>query len=865
MLSHNSVQSGISMLNTGAKLGPYEIQASIGAGGMGEVYRACDPRLGREVAIKILPSSFSSDRDRLQRFEQEARAAAALNHPNILAIYDIGSESGAPYVVSELLEGETLRDRLRSGPLNARRAIEFSLQILRGLAAAHEKGITHRDLKPENLFLTNDGRLKILDFGLAKLTRPETAGTSGEAPTVQVATEPGLVMGTVGYMSPEQVRGKAADARSDIFAFGAILYEMLSGKRAFHGETPADTMSAILKEDPPQFSETGRSVPPGLERIVNHCLEKNSAQRFQSASDVAFNLEALSEVTTVSKAGVKPIEVPAASSWLRPALVVLLLVVACSATYFMATRRRAAAVTSFHRLTYRRGSIYMARFSPDGQTIVYGAALEGNPPELFTTRFDSTDSRPLGLQNADVLSVSNNGDLAVLVQAHSTAFGVRGTLAQVSLAGGAPREILDEVDSADWSPDGSNLAVAHAGGTQFNHLEFPVGKDIYDPQGWVSHIRFSPRGDLLAFADHIATGDDGRVVIIDREGKHKASSRFYTTVEGLAWSADGREVLYAASPSGAARAVYAMDLSGHERMVLHVPGTLTLQDVSRNGRVLLTEDNAEYQMMALAPGANSEKNLSWFDWSIVADLSQDGKTALFFESGEGVGAKYSVFLRQTDGSPAVRLGEGTFPSLSPDGKWVAALDLSSPAQVELLPTGVGQPRRLTNDNLDRTRVRWVPDGSGLIFIGNEPGQPRRSYLLDLNGKSRPVTPPGTAGLYVTRDGKFLLAADPQNRRWLYPLAGGEPVPFPVKLNADEIVVRFEPDGKSILVRTRAIPSKVSRVFLDNGRREDVRQILPPDPAGVLAIASVVFDADCKSYAYSYSRLLSDLWVADGLR
>jgi eukaryotic-like serine/threonine-protein kinase len=863
MLSRNTKR--ISMLTTGSKLGPYEIQSSIGAGGMGEVYRARDPRLGREVAIKILPASFSSDRDRLQRFEQEARAAAALNHPNILAIFDIGSESGAPYVVSELLEGETLRDRLRSGALNPRRAIEFSLQILRGLAAAHEKGITHRDLKPENVFLTNDGRVKILDFGLAKLTRPEDAATSGEAPTVQVATEPGLVMGTVGYMSPEQVRGKSADARSDIFAFGAILYEMLSAKRAFHGETPADTMSAILKEDPPQFSETGRNVPPGLERIVNHCLEKNPAQRFQSASDVAFNLEALSEVTTASKAGLTPVAIPAERNWLRPVIFAVLLVAACAATYFFASRRHAASPISFHRLTYRRGSIFAARFSPDGQTIIYGASLEGNPSELFTTRFDSTDSRSLGLQNTELLSVSNNGDLAVLSRVHATAFGERGTLAQVSLTGGAPREILDEVDSADWAPDGSSLAVAHESGTLYNHLEFPVGKDIYDPQGWVSHIRFSPNGDLLAFADHIATGDDGRVVVIDRDGKHKASSRFYTTVEGLAWSADGKEVLFAASPSGAARAVYAMDLSGHERTVLHVPGTLTLQDISRNGRVLLTEDNAEYQMMALAPGATSEKNLSWFDWSIVSDLSPDGKTALFFESGEGVGAKYAVFLRQTDGSPAVRLGEGTFPSLSPDGKWVAALDLSSPAQVELLPTGVGQPRRLTNDNRDRVRVHWVPDGSSIIVIGNEPGQPRRSYLLDLNGKSRPITPPGTAGLYVTQDSKFLFATDPQAKHWLYPLAGGDPVPFPVKLNGNEIFVRFDPDGKSILVRTRAIPSKASRVFLNDGHREDVRQISPPDPAGVQTIAAVVCDKDCKSYAYSYSRLLSDLWVVDGLK
>src|SRR6201982_495627 len=278
----------------GQKIGPYELVGQIGAGGMGVVYKARDPRLGREVAIKVLPTSFSADADRLQRFAQEARAAAALNHPNILAIYDIGESNGAPFVVSELLEGETLRQRLRSGALSTRKAVEYALQIARGLAAAHDKGIVHRDLKPENLFLTHDGRVKILDFGLAKLTLPDAGQReSDDAPTLPVATDPGLVMGTVGYMSPEQVRGKPADHRSDLFALGAILYEMLTGKRAFHGESPADTMSAILKDDPPELSETGRNVPPALARIVNHCLEKSPAQRFQSASDVAFALESL--------------------------------------------------------------------------------------------------------------------------------------------------------------------------------------------------------------------------------------------------------------------------------------------------------------------------------------------------------------------------------------------------------------------------------------------------------------------------------------------------------------------------------------------------------------------------------------------
>ncbi len=283
-------------LSSGDRLGPYEIVSPLGAGGMGEVYRARDPRLGREVAVKVLPASFSQDPDRLRRFEQEARAAGLLNHPNITAVYDIGSHEGAPYVVSELLEGETLRAELAGGRLSARKAVEYAGQLAQGLAAAHEKGIVHRDLKPENAFVTKNGRVKILDFGLAKLTHAEEGSSAGPTNLPTAGTEPGVVLGTMGYMAPEQVRGRPADARSDIFAFGAIFYEMLSGKRAFHGDSAADTMSAILREDPPDLSVTNQNVSPGLERILRHCLEKNPEQRFQSARDLAFDLEALSGV-----------------------------------------------------------------------------------------------------------------------------------------------------------------------------------------------------------------------------------------------------------------------------------------------------------------------------------------------------------------------------------------------------------------------------------------------------------------------------------------------------------------------------------------------------------------------------------------
>jgi serine/threonine protein kinase/Tol biopolymer transport system component len=852
----------------GQKIGPYQVAAQIGAGGMGEVYRAHDARLSRDVAIKVLPPSFSSDADRLRRFAQEARAAAALNHPNILAIYDIGEWQGAPYIVSELLLGETLRERLKNGALPLRKTIDYALQVTRGLTAAHDKGIVHRDLKPENIFLSEDGRVKILDFGLAKLTQPDQSDSASEAATVQVVTDAGLVMGTAGYMSPEQVRGKVADQRSDLFSFGAILYEMLSGKRAFHGDSPADTMSAILKEEPPDLSEAARNVPPTLERIVRHCLEKNPAQRFQSSNDIAFSLEALTEISTTTKSGAQAIAAPspAKSRWLLPVLGTLGAAALCLGFYAVGKHSNATSAPTFHRLTFRRGTIPAARFSPDGQTIVYGAALEGRPVELFTTRFDSTDSRPLGLEKTELLGISSMGELAVdLDSFRSDPFVESGTLGRVPLAGGAPRQISEHVNWADWTPDGADLAViSDAEGR--NRLEFPLGRTIYQPRGWVSHVRFSPKGDLLAFADHVQTGDDGRVVVVDREGKIKATSGFFITAQGLAWSRDGKEVWFTASREGAARAVYAMDLSGNERVVLRVPGALTMQDITRDGRVLLSIDNAQFGMLGLRSGETNERNLSWFDWSLTSDVSPDGKNLVFFESGEGVGSNYSIFMRGMDGSPAVRLGSGAFSALSPDGKWVVALDNSSPRQLELLPTGAGQPRQITHDALEHTRVGWVPNGNAVVFSASEPNHPARTYWMNLeDGKTRAITPEGTAGVLVSPDGKYVAVLDPGRKRWLYPLEGGDPQPLSAAFKPGDFAIDWEADGKSLLVGERGNPFKVSRVFLNSTRREEVRSFSPSDAAGIVTVGGVRFSADRKSYAYDYFRILSDLYVVDGLR
>ncbi len=854
-------------LTSGTKLGPYEIQSPIGAGGMGEVYRARDTRLNRDVAIKILPASFSADPDRLQRFAQESRAAAALNHPNILSIYDIGEERGAPYVVSELLEGETLRDRLRNAALSSRKAIDYAQQVAKGLAAAHEKGIVHRDLKPENLFITNDGRAKILDFGLAKFTRPE-ADLADDAPTMQVATEAGTVMGTAGYMSPEQVRGKPADSRSDIFSFGAILYEMLSGKRAFHGDSAADTMSAILKEEPADLSETNRNISPALDRIVRHCLEKNPAERFQSARDVAFNLEALTDISTTSRGGMRAVPEQAPTRrWLLPLVAALLVVASWAGVYRYARRGAGPSSPTFHEVTFRNGTIWDARFAPDSQSIVYAAAWDGGNWETFSTRFDSSDSRSIGLPPAQILSISSKGEMAIMLHPVTAgAFAFSGTLARVPLDGGAPREVLDNVQSADWTPDGQSLAVIRPGNVPGSvHVEFPIGTVIYEPKNWVSHVRFSPSGEFLAIADHVQNGDDGRVVILDRQGNRKASSSYYSSVQGVAWAPSGKEVWFSAVPGGAARSIYALDFSGKERLIYRSPGGLTIHDISRNGMVLLTADKTRLGMYALAPGETRERSLSWFDWSLLTDMSADGKTVVFSETGEATAGHYSVFLRKTDGSPAVRLGDGGFGFISPDGKWVVSRD-RSPAKLVLLPTGVGEPRQLTDDKIDHFNVAWMPDGKSILYSSAEEGHLARTYMLAIDGGTpRPLTPEGTIGVLVTPDSRFLLASDTKRQRWLYPIAGGEPQKFSVPIEPNERVMTFFDGGKSLLVRTATVPVKVTRIDIATGRRNPWKEIAPPDPAGVNSLPSLKFSADGKAYAYSAGRLISDLYVVDGLK
>ena len=748
-----------------------------------------------------------------------------------------------------------------------RKATDYAVQIAKGLAAAHEKGIIHRDLKPENLFLTNDGRVKILDFGLAKLTQVE-AGTGPQTnlPTA-AGTEPGVVMGTLGYMSPEQVKGKAADQRSDLFSFGAILYEMLSGQRAFHRDSAAETMSAILREEPPDLSATNKSVQPGLERIVRHCLEKNPEERFYSARDVAFDLEALSGLSapqTAPMAGVvrRRVAVPVAAA-------VLAIVAAGIAGYWLRARQAPPSPPSFHQLTFRRGSLFTARFGSDGKTVLYSAAWDGGKAEIFVSRADSPEAKLFGLQDADVLAVSPSGEVAVTLHAARSGPFVRsGTLARVAATGGgAPREILEGVEFADFPPDGKDIAIVRTVAGK-SRLEYPIGKVLYETTGWVSNPRFSPRGDRIAYVDHPAPNDDGGTVgVIDLAGKKTPLTPLYASANGLAWSPDGSEIWFAAADVGGNRYLHAVTMSGRRRVLFRGTGTLTLADVSRDGRVLVSHDLNRVGVTAQPPGEARERDLSWFDWSLLADLSRDGRTILFTESGEGGGAGYSVYLRPTDGAAAVRLGEGNALSISPDGKHVfASLHPTGDRQLFSYPTGPGESRAYPFPGLQVGAAALLPDGRRFLMVAREPGHRGRVYLVDAEGRQpKALTPEGTGFFRVVDDRRF-IGALADGRPALIPLGEGEPVPVRGVGPTDPIVGVAAREGWIYVVRGgRELPTHIVLVEMATGREEPWRDIMPADPTGIVGLFGIRISPDGRSYAYSYGRTLSDLYVVDGVR
>lgn len=854
-------------LSNGTRLGPYQIVAAIGAGGMGEVYRARDTRLGREVAIKVLPESFEKGSDRLGRFEREARAVAALNHPNIVAVYDIGTQDAVPYIVMELLEGRLLREQLLEGALPVRKGMQYVQQIANGLAAAHDKGVVHRDLKPENVFCTKDGRVKILDFGLAKQSASGADPVTAGGPTVTgFHSEPGMVMGTVGYMSPEQVRGAATDSRSDVFALGTIFYEMLSGQRAFRQDTSAETMTAILKDEPPELAGKDPAISPALERIVRRCMEKEPEQRFQSVVDLGFALEALSDTTNsaISATEARP------AARLHPSATVGLLLAALIAGWFahraISTRRPNPA---FSQVTYRRGTVYSARLSSDGKTVIYSASWEGGPAGIYVASKESPESRPLDVPQSVVLSVSSSGELAILSAARPLYhYDFLGTLATMPISGGAPRELLQNVTGADWAPDGQSLAVVHLVAGE-SRLEYPPGKVLFETTGWISYPRVSRDGKMVAFLHHPLELDDrGTVMVVDQAAKARILSDGWEAEQGLAWSVAGHEVWFSATKSGNILDVHAVTLSGKIRDVLAGPGGIRLLDVAPDGRLLVSRSEVRYVVAASIDGGG-ERDLSWLDTSITPNLSRDGKRILFSDTSGGADGLYAVLLRNTDGSPVMRLGDGLNFALSPDGSWAWALLLKDPPQIELLPIGPGEARRPENSNIETySGMGWMPNSQEFIFAGNEVRRGDRFYIQSIgNGKARALTAEGfsSVGLSIpiSPDGKQFVAFDGHNHTWnLCQVENSKCALLPGSEERDN-PVQWSADGKFIYVSLRQPFTSFWRIELATGQRKLWKQVAVSDPVGVNEVLPESITPDGRSFAYQYARRLDELYLVDG--
>ena len=667
-------------------------------------------------------------------------------------------------------------------------------------------------------------------------------------------------MGTLGYISPEQIKAEPPDARSDIFALGVILHEMLSGTRPFRGDSAAETMAAILKEEPPELSVTNRAVSPALERVVRHCLEKNPERRFQSARDLAFDLEALG---VASGSALTPRERARAFTASRRALIAAtLLGLGVLAGLAVNRVRQKPSSPSYRRLTFRRGTVYEARFAPDGQTIVYSAAWEGEPARIFATRAGSIESRNLQLPNARLLAVSANGDLAICL-GRDASWVSRGTLARVPLDGGAPREILENVSLADWSPDGRELAVVHNVNGK-DRLEYPVGKVLFESPQTITAIRFSPAGDRLAFSDGGAA-----VAVVDLSGTVTTLSKGWDTTGTLAWRRDGGEIWFSGQRQAEKLAIYAIAPSGRERSVRREAGGLYLHDISKDGRVLLNDYFWHSSLVGISAGASAERELSWMDRGFLNAISDDGRTVVFDEWGEGRGNREAIYVRAMDGSPAVRLGDGHGLALSPDGRWVLSWPTTSAETFVLLPTGPGQARSIPHRGLTTAHfARFFPDGQRFLFVATKGSGSWRLYVQGLDGgEPQAVTPEGISIEFVaiSPDGRFVAADGPDSRAAIYPVNGGSARPVP-GAEAGESPVLWSSDQRSLYVyRRNEVPAQVFRIDVPTGRRELWKTIAPADRSGLVSIENIAMTPDARSYAYCYTRILTSLELVEGLR
>ncbi len=856
----------------GKTLGVYQIDSKLGAGAMGVVYKAIDSTLDRKAALKVLTASAVANADRERRFVQEARAASSLNHPNIVTIYEIKSgeldDATVRYIAMEFIAGNTLEHVIGTKGLRIREALKYAVQIADGLSAAHAAGIIHRDLKPSNIMVTPQGLVKILDFGLAKLS--ETAEPDAFADTLHgegsPLTEDGTLLGTVAYMSPEQAEGKELDARSDIFSFGSVLYEMITGRRAFSGASKIATLSAILSKEPSPISESIPDVPPELERILSRCLRKEPERRWQTMADVKVELEELRQeiesrsTSAVARNTVRRIVSLKASRWLPVALSMGLLAGLLPGAYF-ASKWFPQDPPSFQRLTFRRGDVTSARFAP-GSAIAYSARWEGAPGQLFSTLPGNRESRSLGTMNGKLLAVSAAGEMAVLLD------GPTATLTRVPIGGGAPREALENVSDADWAPDAESMAVVrHVGG--HHRLEYPVGTVLYQtdvrpPQ----FIRISPDGKVVAFFEMNEIGDFS-AFIVGRDHPKQLLSGGWRNIGGLAWSPNGDEVWFSASQASSDPALYAVNLGGKQRVLFQVAGWIVLQDVARDGRVLLNNVNSRLGILFMPSDGATGRNLAWLDGSFVYELSEDASKLLFVELANGEGRNAAIYLRNTDGSPAVRLGYGNRPALSRDGKWVLCIRRdSSGSSLLILPTGPGDSQVLNFGDMHYESVQWFPNGKSILFTASEAGHPMRSwtYSLDQPGENRkptPITQENVRATAVSPDQHHLVLVEGPHLSLAAP-DGTSASPL-TDLEAGENVVRWSADGRYLFFRKLEGSTITVTRYEPSTHRRELWHLLKTPEQGAEFFGPLAISADGKGQASSFQQDLANLYLVKGLK
>ncbi len=876
-----AVESSDVRLTPGSRLGPYEVLSTLGTGGMAEVYRARDTRLGRDIALKVVNEALAGNPELVRRFEQEARLAGSLNHPNLVAVYDVGLHEGAPYFITELLQGESLRHRLSRGRIPLDSALDWGAQLAQGLAAAHARGIVHRDVKPENVFLTSDGHVKLLDFGIAKLAE----GTRAEGPhgildeTVTPTggeTQTGAILGTPAYMAPEQVRGEHADARTDIFSLGAVLYEMLSGQRPFPGGSWVESGHAILHENPARLPD---EVPSAVAQVVRRCLEKEPARRLQSASDLAFAVELLRRATgsTGPVLGASRL-LPRRTLWFVGAAVVALAALLVGLGVGRGRAPASQPLPKIEQVTYRLGLIGGARFLPDGR-VAYSAAFESRPEEVFVQSPGSSTAQVLGLPDVSLLGASRTGELAVLLhRRRSMLYSYRGTLARVPSVGGVPRELLEDTEYADWSPAGELAAVRVSG--VIRTLESPPGKVLFRTNGWISHPRFSFRGERIAFLHHPVFGDDmGEVVVADLKGQTRTLSRLWPTTFGLAWSPDDSEVWFTGG-TDRQNLLSAVSLEGKAREIYRSASPIHLEDVSKDGKVLLGNQLNHLELVYAGEGAGSPTLLSWGVVNWVAAISSDGKVLFSgaeaaLSSGETSQPLFaSAMLRTTDGAPAQTLGEGVALDLSRDGRWALVVSYTDRTRLMALPTGAGQPRPIATHGLEIGLARWMPDGKGLLVVGRTPPDSDfHLYRLTDDG-SKPVRITdaplmgefSSAELHVSQDGRLAAALDSNRRLIIVSLRDGATLSVP-SAHADAVPHGWARDGSLWLGQGGDhAPARLRlfRVDIVTGKVLEERSVGPTDSTGAAAILALALTPNGRGVAFTYWHRLGSLYIVRGL-